>query len=42
MEIDKKQKILARIFNQTTPDVAKYTFDSNEERYYWIPQALLP
>lgn len=42
MEIDKKQKILARIFNQTTPDVAKYTFDSNEERYYWIPQSLLP
>ena len=42
MDIDKKQKLLVEIFNQLTPDMAKYTFESNEERYYWIPVDLLP
>jgi len=41
-DIDKKRILLVKISSQMTPDMAKYTFESNEERYYWIPVDLLP
>ena len=41
-EISKKHKLLTNISNGVSRDVQKYIWTSNELKYYWIPQRLLP
>lgn len=41
-QIEQKEKKLKDIANQITPASKAYCFISNDEKYYWIPQQLLP
>jgi hypothetical protein len=42
VNIEKKSKKLENIFNSSNGVEKEYSFDSNDLRYYWIPQQLLP
>jgi len=41
-KIDMKLKILNRIWNNAGGNDKEYSFDSNDTRYFWVPQTILP
>ena len=42
LSIEKKLKNLNRIWNNAGGNEKEYSFDSNDNRYFWVPQSFLP